>query len=124
MSATTSVQRRRIGTATQVFIGLGLGILVGLFFGEKVAFLQIGGDIFIALLQITVIWFTARWPMSASSSLGARDPQGHHSWTGGAARPVAGHGASGSGEHLHRLEHTYTRQSLTTAPDTAYAAYI
>ena len=55
MSATTPAQRRRIGIATQVFIGLGLGVLVGLFFGEKVAFLQIGGDIFIALLQITVI---------------------------------------------------------------------
>lgn len=48
-------QRRRIGIATQVFIGLGLGILVGVFFGEKVAFLKFGGDIFIALLQMTVI---------------------------------------------------------------------
>lgn len=46
---------RRIGLATQVFIGLGLGIVVGVFFGEKVAFLKIGGDAFIALLQITVI---------------------------------------------------------------------
>jgi Na+/H+-dicarboxylate symporter len=34
--------------ATQVFIGLGLGLLIGLFFGERAAFLRIGGDIFIA----------------------------------------------------------------------------
>jgi proton glutamate symport protein len=47
--------RRRIGLAAQVFIGLGLGLLVGIFFGEDVAFLKVGGDIFIALLQITVI---------------------------------------------------------------------
>jgi len=48
-------ERRRLGIATQVFIGLGLGLAVGLFFGEKAAFLKIGGDIFIASLQITVI---------------------------------------------------------------------
>lgn len=47
--------RRRLSLATQVFIGLGLGILVGVFFGERVAFLKVGGDVFIALLQITVI---------------------------------------------------------------------
>lgn len=48
-------KKRRLGIATQVFIGLGLGILVGVFFGEEVAFLKIGGDAFIALLQVTVI---------------------------------------------------------------------
>ena len=47
--------RRRIGIASQVFIGLGLGVLVGLFFGERVAYLKLGGDAFIALLQITVL---------------------------------------------------------------------
>ena len=55
MSAETPRKRRRIGLATQVFIGLGFGILVGIFFGEEVAVLKIGGDAFIALLQITVI---------------------------------------------------------------------
>src|SRR5712672_888096 len=48
-------KKRKIGIATQVFIGLGLGLLVGVFFGEEAAFLKIGGDAFIALLQITVI---------------------------------------------------------------------
>ena len=47
--------RRRVDLSTQVFIGLGLGIAAGIFFGEKVAFLKVGGDAFIALLQITVI---------------------------------------------------------------------
>ena len=47
--------KRRIGIPTQVFIGLGLGLLVGVFFGEEAAFLSVGGDIFIAALQITVI---------------------------------------------------------------------
>ena len=55
MRAERSRKKRRIGIATQVFIGLGLGILVGVFFGEDAAFLKIGGDAFIALLQITVI---------------------------------------------------------------------
>jgi proton glutamate symport protein len=47
--------KRRVGLATQVFIGLGLGILVGVFFGEAAGILKVGGDAFIALLQITVI---------------------------------------------------------------------
>jgi proton glutamate symport protein len=50
-----SASRDRIGLATQVFIGLGLGVLVGVFFGERASVLKIGGDAFIALLQITVI---------------------------------------------------------------------
>jgi len=52
---TSEPRTRRLGIATQVFIGLALGLLVGVFFGEEVAFLKIGGDIFIAALQITVI---------------------------------------------------------------------
>ena len=55
MSTAPASRRRRLGIATQVFIGLGLGLLVGLFFGEKAGFLKVGGDIFIAALQITVI---------------------------------------------------------------------
>jgi Na+/H+-dicarboxylate symporter len=33
-------RKRRLGIATQVFIGLGLGIVVGVFFGEEAAFLN------------------------------------------------------------------------------------
>jgi Na+/H+-dicarboxylate symporter len=55
MSVAFPRAKRRMGIASQVFIGLGLGVLVGLFFGERVAFLKVGGDAFIALLQITVM---------------------------------------------------------------------
>ena len=55
MSAGAALKKRRLGIATQVLIGFGVGILVGIFFGDKVAFLKIAGDAFIALLQITVI---------------------------------------------------------------------
>jgi Na+/H+-dicarboxylate symporter/ABC-type amino acid transport substrate-binding protein len=55
MSTTVAPKEPGLGIATQVFIGLGLGLLAGVFFGEKVAFLKIAGDAFIALLQITVI---------------------------------------------------------------------
>ena len=55
MNAASPRAGRRVGIASQVFIGLGLGVLVGLFFGERVAFLRVGGDAFIALLQITVM---------------------------------------------------------------------
>jgi proton glutamate symport protein len=60
-------KRRRFGIATQVFIGLGGGILVGIFFGDKVAFLKIAGDAFIALLHITVIPYVV---VALISSLG------------------------------------------------------
>jgi Na+/H+-dicarboxylate symporter/ABC-type amino acid transport substrate-binding protein len=73
-------RRRKLGIATQVFIGLGLGIGVGIFFGEGVAFLQLGGDAFIALLQITVIPYVmvalitsvGRLTLSDAKALGVR----------------------------------------------------
>ena len=43
------------GLATQVLIALSLGILCGVFFGERVAFLQIGGDAYIRLILMTVL---------------------------------------------------------------------
>ena len=38
-----------------IFLALGLGVLVGLFFGELVAFLEVIGDVWIKLLQMTVL---------------------------------------------------------------------
>ena len=43
MSVASSSAKRRVEIASQVFIGLGLGVLIGLFFGEQVAFLKVGG---------------------------------------------------------------------------------
>ncbi len=45
----------RLNVATQVLIGLALGVLAGVFFGEGVGFLKVAGDAFIKLLQMTVI---------------------------------------------------------------------
>jgi Na+/H+-dicarboxylate symporter len=41
--------------SARIFLGLGLGIVTGLFFGDLVANLKVIGDIFIKMLQITVL---------------------------------------------------------------------
>ena len=52
---TVTPKKPRIPLATQVLLGLVLGVAVGLFFGELVAPLRVVGQAFIRLLQITVI---------------------------------------------------------------------
>jgi len=53
---TTSPPRRRMPQlSTQVLIGLALGVAAGIFFGEWMANLKIIGDIFVGLLQMTVL---------------------------------------------------------------------
>jgi Na+/H+-dicarboxylate symporter/ABC-type amino acid transport substrate-binding protein len=47
--------RRKLSVSTQVVLALLLGALVGLFFGEHIAFLQQVGKAFILLLQMTVL---------------------------------------------------------------------
>lgn len=42
---------------TKILIGMGLGILAGIFFGEKAADIQVLGDAFVQLLQMSVIPF-------------------------------------------------------------------
>jgi Na+/H+-dicarboxylate symporter/ABC-type amino acid transport substrate-binding protein len=58
--------------ATRVLLGLGLGILTGVFFGEAVGFLKVGGDAFIALLQITVLPYIL---VALITSIGRQTPQ-------------------------------------------------
>jgi Na+/H+-dicarboxylate symporter/ABC-type amino acid transport substrate-binding protein len=41
--------------SVRIFVGLALGIVVGIFFGELVADLKIVGDVFVKLLQVTVL---------------------------------------------------------------------
>jgi Na+/H+-dicarboxylate symporter len=48
-------QKKGLSLSVQVFIGLGLGIFAGVFFGEMIAPVQIVGQIFIGLLQMTVL---------------------------------------------------------------------
>jgi Na+/H+-dicarboxylate symporter len=45
----------RLGLSTKIVVGLALGILVGLFFGEPAAALQPVADIYIRLMQMTVL---------------------------------------------------------------------
>jgi Na+/H+-dicarboxylate symporter/ABC-type amino acid transport substrate-binding protein len=46
---------KKLSLSAKVLIGVLLGIAVGVFFGEHVAWLSILGDIFIGLLQMTVL---------------------------------------------------------------------
>jgi len=46
---------KKLSLSSQVLIGVITGIFLGLFFGEKVGWLSIPGDIFIGLLQMTVL---------------------------------------------------------------------
>lgn len=41
--------------STKVLLGLAIGVIFGIFFGEQVAFLKIFGDAFIMLMQMTVL---------------------------------------------------------------------
>jgi Na+/H+-dicarboxylate symporter/ABC-type amino acid transport substrate-binding protein len=57
----------------QIFVGLVSGVVLGLFFGEKLAFLNIGGRAFIQLLQITVLPYVAGSLIFGFGSLGSRE---------------------------------------------------
>ncbi len=46
---------KKLSFSLKVIIGLISGILIGLFFGERVAWLSVAGDVFIGLLQMTVL---------------------------------------------------------------------
>jgi Na+/H+-dicarboxylate symporter/ABC-type amino acid transport substrate-binding protein len=65
-------EQHGMSDATRVLLGLGLGILTGVFFGEAVGFLKVGGDAFIALLQITVLPYIL---VALITSIGRQTPQ-------------------------------------------------
>jgi len=48
-------KKSRFSLSTNILIGMFLGIACGIFFGEKVAFLQVAGNAFIKLLQMTIL---------------------------------------------------------------------
>jgi Na+/H+-dicarboxylate symporter len=52
---TDNKKKTKLSLSAQIMIGMGLGFSVGIFFGEYVAFLQIIGNAFIKLLQITIL---------------------------------------------------------------------
>lgn len=57
--------------STKIFIGLGLGILAGLFVGEPLGALEVFGDAYIRLLQMTVLPYIV---VSLIAGLGRLDP--------------------------------------------------
>lgn len=52
---TENRKKKKLSLSTQIIIGMGLGFGVGIFFGEYCSFLQIIGNAFIKLLQITIL---------------------------------------------------------------------
>lgn len=46
---------RNLSLSTRVLIGVLLGVATGLFFGEMVGWMSVAGDVFIGLLQMTVL---------------------------------------------------------------------
>ena len=61
--------RRKLSVSTQVVLALLLGVVVGLFFGERIAFLQHVGKAFILLLQMTVLPYIVLSLMTGLGSL-------------------------------------------------------
>jgi len=47
--------KKRLSLSTSIFIGMGLGIACGIFFGEYCHFLNLVGGIFIGLLQMSIL---------------------------------------------------------------------
>lgn len=62
----------RLSLSSLIFIGMGLGIFAGVFLGEFAAFLAVLGDVWIKLLQMTVLPYVM---LSLISGLGRLDYQ-------------------------------------------------
>ena len=70
MKSTVS-PRPRWSLSTRILVGLGLGIFAGLFFGEAAAVLQPVSDIYIRLMQMTVLPYLITSLMIAFGQLSA-----------------------------------------------------
>ncbi|MEP5765889.1 MAG: cation:dicarboxylase symporter family transporter [Halieaceae bacterium] len=55
MTTTTEQEKTRLTLAQRVIFALVTGVLAGLFFGDMIVWLKVVGDVFIKLLQITVV---------------------------------------------------------------------
>ena len=68
-----SRKRRGPALATQVLLALALGILAGLFFGERMAALDVVGLAFVRLLQMTVLPYVVVSLIAGLGRLNARE---------------------------------------------------
>ena len=55
METAKKMKKKKLSLSAKIIIGMVLGFAAGIFFGEYCAFLQIIGDAFIKLLQITIL---------------------------------------------------------------------
>jgi Na+/H+-dicarboxylate symporter/ABC-type amino acid transport substrate-binding protein len=62
-----------LSLSRQIFVALVAGVALGLFFGEKVAFFEVGGRAFVQLLQITVLPYVAGSLIYGFGSLGGKE---------------------------------------------------
>ena len=83
--------KKKIGPSlsTQILIGLTLGMLTGLFFGEKASALAIVGRAYIGLIQMSILPYMVVSLMLGIGSL-SYDRAGKLAVTGGATITVIG----------------------------------
>jgi Na+/H+-dicarboxylate symporter/ABC-type amino acid transport substrate-binding protein len=62
-----------VSLSKQILLALFAGVAIGLFFGERVAFMEIGGRAFVQLLQITVLPYVVGSLIAGFGSLGRRE---------------------------------------------------
>jgi len=72
----------RLGLSTQILIGLALGALAGLFFGEPVGALQPVADVYIRLMQMMVLPYLVLTLVVGLGQLDVRDAR-RLAWRGG-----------------------------------------
>jgi len=65
--------RPRLSLSRQILIGIAAGVAAGLFFGERVAFLQAVADAYVRLLQMTVLPYMVLSLVGGFGSLKAED---------------------------------------------------
>jgi Na+/H+-dicarboxylate symporter/ABC-type amino acid transport substrate-binding protein len=68
---------------TRIMLGMGLGIATGLFFGESMASLELVGEVFIRLLQMTVMPYVIVSLIAGLGRLNFRDAKRLGLWGGG-----------------------------------------
>ena len=81
--AKKSLGKSRLSSAGKIYLGLFLGVACGIFFGEMVGWLQVVGDIFIKLLQITVIPYISLALITGIGGLNYKEVVAHASKGGG-----------------------------------------
>ena len=81
--AKKSLGKPRLSSSEKIYLGLFLGVACGLLFGEMVEWLQVIGNIFIRLLQITVIPYISLALITGIGGLTYKEVMSHAAKGGG-----------------------------------------